>query len=132
MTGYASFAERIIASGILRDPWVDGVPRFRAEPLIVTEARYGELCRAAEAVAEACHALALLLVDEPELLDVALGLTPYQRAMWTASAPAWHGVARVDAFFTADGVAIAKSTATRPRAKPKPSSSGSSRRALRA
>jgi glutathionylspermidine synthase len=105
---YASFAERIVASGILRDPWIDGVPRFRVEPLVVPKARYAALCRAAEAVAEACHALVLLLQEEPLLLEETLGLTPYQRAMWTTSAPAWHGVARADVFFTADGIAVAE------------------------
>jgi glutathionylspermidine synthase len=37
-----------------------------------------------------------------------LGLTPTQRALWTASAPAWHGIARADVFFTRDGVAVAE------------------------
>ena len=49
-----------------------------------------------------------LLVDEPRLLEDVLGLTPVQRTMWTASAPAWHGLARADVFFTHDGVAVAE------------------------
>jgi hypothetical protein len=49
-----------------------------------------------------------LLVDEPRLLEDVLGLTPFQRMMWAASAPAWHGLARADVFFTEDGVAVAE------------------------
>ena len=105
---YDAFAERIVAGGVLRDPWVDGRPRFRAEPVIVEAARYGQLCRAAEEVAAACQAMVSILVDEPRLLEDVLGLTPFQRAMWTASAPSWHGLARADVFFTDDGVAVAE------------------------
>jgi glutathionylspermidine synthase len=105
---YDAFAERVIAGGILRDPWVDGRPRFRPEPVIVEAERHTELCRAAEDVAAACHAMVSLLLDEPRLLEDVLGLTPFQRTMWTASAPAWHGLARADVFFTADGVAVAE------------------------
>ncbi|HEY3819480.1 MAG TPA: hypothetical protein VGL81_20060 [Polyangiaceae bacterium] len=105
---YDAFAERVVAGGILRDPWVDGRPRFRAEPVIVDAARHAELCRAAEDVAAACHAMVSLLVDEPRLLEDVLGLTPFQRMMWAASAPAWHGLARADVFFTEDGVAVAE------------------------
>ena len=105
---YDAFAERVIAGGILRDPWVDGRPRFRPEPVIVDAGRHGELCRAAEDVAAACHAMVSVLLDEPRLLEDVLGLTPFQRTMWTASAPAWHGLARADVFFTEDGVAVAE------------------------
>jgi len=107
-TAYAAFAERVIAGGILRDPWVDGRPRFRAEPVIIDAAQHRELCRAPEDVAAACHAMVSLLLDEPRLLEDVLGLTPFQRTMWTASAPAWHGLARADVFFTEDGVAVAE------------------------
>ena len=105
---YDAFAERVIAGGILRDPWVDGRPRFQPEPVILDAGRHEALCRAAEDVAAACHAMVSLLVDEPRLLEDVLGLTPFQRTMWTASAPAWHGLARADVFFTEDGVAVAE------------------------
>jgi glutathionylspermidine synthase len=105
---YDAFAERILAGGILRDPWVDGRPRFRAEPVVVDAEQHAELCRAAEDVAAACHAMVSLLVDEPRLLEDVLGLTPFQRTMWAASAPAWHGLARADVFFTDDGAAVAE------------------------
>jgi glutathionylspermidine synthase len=105
---YAAFAERIVASGLLRDPWLDGRPRFREEPVVLPAARHAQLRRAAEEVAAACHAMVAVLLDEPRLLEDVLGLTPVQRAMWTASAPAWHGIARADVFFTDDGVAVAE------------------------
>jgi hypothetical protein len=105
---YDDFAERITASGILRDPWVDGRPRFGAEPVVLDAGSYAELCRAAEDVAAACQAMVAIVEDEPRLLEDVLGLTPFQRTMWTASAPSWHGLARADVFFTDDGVAVAE------------------------
>jgi glutathionylspermidine synthase len=105
---YAAFSERVVAGGIVRDPWIDGRPRFRPEPVILEARRYAALCRAAEETAAACHAMVLLLQDEPRLLNDVLGLTPIQRAMWMASAPSWHGVARADVFFTRDGIAVAE------------------------
>jgi glutathionylspermidine synthase len=105
---YTAFAERVVAGGILRDPWIDGRPRFRAEPVVVEADRYAALCRAAEDVATACHALVSVLLDEPRLLEDVLGLTPVQRAMWTAAAPSWHGIARADVFFTDEGIAVAE------------------------
>jgi glutathionylspermidine synthase len=108
-SAYEAFADRIVSGGILRDPWMDGQPRFALEPVIVEADRHEALCRAAEETAAACHAMVSLLLDEPRLLDDVLGLTAVQRAMWTASAPAWHGVARADVFFTEDdGIAVAE------------------------
>jgi glutathionylspermidine synthase len=105
---YAGFAERIVAGGVLRDPWIDGQPRFREEPVVLSAERYAQVCRAAEEVAAACQAMASVLLDEPRLLEDVLNLTPFQRAMWTAAAPAWHGIARADVFFADDGVAVAE------------------------
>jgi hypothetical protein len=105
---YAAFAERLVAGGILHDPWIDGCPRFREDPVVLEPARYLAACRAAEEVAAASHALTSILTDEPRLLRDALGLTEVQRAMWTASAPAWHGIARADVFFTRDRVVVAE------------------------
>jgi len=105
---YDAFAERLVASGVLRDPWIDGQPRFRAEPVVLDAERHAQACRAAEQTAAACHALVCMLMDEPRLVEEVLGLTPFQRAMWTASAPAWHAMARADVFFTDDGVAVAE------------------------
>lgn len=105
---YRAFAERVVAGGILTDPWVDGRPRFSPDPIVIDRARHHALSAAAEDVAAACHAMVALLLEEPRLLKDVLGLTPYQRMMWEASAPSWHGIARADVFVTRDGLAVAE------------------------
>jgi hypothetical protein len=107
-SGYDAFADRLSASGVLRDPWVNGRPRFREDAVVIDAARYAAICRAAEEVAAAAQAMVSVLLDEPRLLEAVLGLTPFQRAMWTAAAPAWHAIARADVFVTEDGVAVAE------------------------
>lgn len=101
--GYADFARRLWATGLVADPWVDGAPRFRQEPLVVPAARGRALCAAAEAVALAYDEVNQLCVDDPSLLASYFHLTPWQRAMWAASGGAWHCVARADVFVTAEG-----------------------------
>jgi len=105
---YDAFARRITASGVVTDPWVFGVPRFREEPVIVAAAEARALYRLAEAVAEVYNELCLLVADEPELLDSFFGLSPYQKAMWMASQPLWHALARADVFVTDEGLQIAE------------------------
>src|SRR4051794_21010987 len=105
MTGalsYEALAERLVATGIVTDPWLEGRPRFRVEPARLARPRVEAMYRAAEALAAAFHELALLCAREEALLE-GLALTPAQRAMWLASAPRWHGIARADVFETADG-----------------------------
>jgi glutathionylspermidine synthase len=102
---YAAFAAAICADGLISDPWFDGAPRFAETPIVLSMAEAQELARAAEDVVAAIDELVRLCQADPTLLD-ALGLTPFQRLLWLASAPHWHGLARVDAFFTSDGVAI--------------------------
>ena len=103
---YDAYARRILASGILSDPWIDGAPRFREEPYIVSAALARELRVAAEEVSAVYNELCLLVADEPRFLDDFFALTPWQKAMWTASAPLWHGLARADVFVTSDGLAF--------------------------
>lgn len=103
---YSAFAEKIIASGLITDPWLAGEPRFREEPVILSAARAREMARAAEAIAEAYNELCLLVADDPESLDTFFCLTPYQKAMWMASQPLWHGVARADVFVTKEGLQV--------------------------
>jgi glutathionylspermidine synthase len=100
---YLSFASRITADGILSDPWVDGRPRFRDRPLVLRAPDHLALTRAAEEVCAAYNEVAKLCAADPELLDRFFGLTPFQRLMWDAAAPSWHGLARADVFVTADG-----------------------------
>jgi hypothetical protein len=100
---YVDLAARVTATGILSDPWLDGRPRFRADPLILPPAIDRQLRDAAETIARLHDEVAQLLWREPALVDEFLGLTPFQRLMWQSSAPAWHGLARADVFLTADG-----------------------------
>ena len=105
---YDNFARRVVAGKVLTDPWSDGRPRFREEPLFITTEERQAMYRAAEAVAEVYNELCLIVCDHPELLDDFFGLTPFQKAMWHASAPLWHGLARADVFITEEGLAFAE------------------------
>lgn len=104
--GYDAFARRIVGSGILSDPWIDGAPRFREEPIIVSSRLERELHRASEEVAAVYNEMCLIVGDEPRLLDDFFMMTPVQKAMWTASQPHWHGIARADVFVTEEGLAF--------------------------
>jgi len=105
---YDAFARRITASGIVTDPWLGGVPRFREEPLVLSSAAARAMYRVAESVAEVYDELCLLVADEPALLDGFFGLSAYQKAMWLASQPLWHVLARADVFVTDEGLQIAE------------------------
>jgi glutathionylspermidine synthase len=103
---YDELAARIVATGILSDPWLDGRPRFRSDPILLSPALDAELRRAAEAMAVLHDQVARRCLEEPALLDEFFHLTPFQRLMWQASAPAWHGIARADVFRTAEGLQV--------------------------
>jgi glutathionylspermidine synthase len=105
---YDAFAARIVASGVLSDPWLDGKPRFREAPVVLSPTQASALHKAAEDVAAVYNEMCLLVGDDPRLLDDFFLLTPFQKAMWTASEPRWHGIARADVFMTADGLAFAE------------------------
>ena len=105
---YEEFAKRITASGVVTDPWVFGEPRFREQPLVVPAAEARALYQVAEAVAEVYQELCLIVGDDPGVLDSFFKLSPYQKAMWMASQPLWHVIARADVFATADGYQIAE------------------------
>lgn len=97
---------RIVAAGLIGDPFYEGTPRFREDPVIVPRARYEAMARAAEAIVAAHdEAVALVLRDET-LLDSFFELMPCQKLAFLASAPFWHGYARADVFDTEDGPKI--------------------------
>ncbi len=106
MSDYDAFARRLVASGVLSDPWLDGAPRFREEPVVVEASLADDLRRAAEEVAAVYNELCLIVADEPRFLDDFFMLTPFQKAMWATSQPRWHGIARADVFVTDDGLAF--------------------------
>ncbi len=108
LLAYDAFAKRVMESKILTDPWLDGRPRLREEPVFVTGAEQRALYKAAEEVATVYNELCLIVTDHPEMLETFFGLSPMQRAMWLAGAPLWHGLARADVFVTADGLAFAE------------------------
>src|SRR5437016_4053174 len=103
MTDYAAFAARLTASGVISDPWFEGQPRFQQFPLVLRAAEQAALYRTAEEMAAAWNELCLLCAAEPGLVSGFLGLTAMQQALWQASAPLWHGIARADVFLTDDG-----------------------------
>ncbi len=100
---YAAFAARVVASTPILDPWYDGKPRLREEPLILSPGELGEMYRAAEEIAAVYDEVTRLVRARPELLGEFFGLTPLQQAMWLTSAPQWHGIARADLFRTTEG-----------------------------
>jgi glutathionylspermidine synthase len=116
--GYDAFARQVVASGIVTDPWVNGAPRFREAPVVLRAAEQRALYRAAEDVAAVYDELCLHVASHPELLDTFFGLTPWQKAMWLSSAPLWHGLARADLFFTAEGIAVAELNSDTPTGEP--------------
>jgi len=105
---YEAYATRIVESGILSDPWVDGQPRFRQEVLLLSRSEQRTLYRAAEDMVAVYDELCRIVADEPTLLDSFFALTPCQKAMWHSSQPLWHGLARADLFMTAEGPVLAE------------------------
>jgi glutathionylspermidine synthase len=100
---YEALAEHLLRTGLVTDPWLEGVPRFRAEPLLMARERQAALYQAAEDVAAAYHELVLACAATPEVLDDFFCLTPCQKLMWQTSQPLWHGLARADVFITREG-----------------------------
>ena len=96
--GYAGFARRLMASGLVTDPWFDGQPRFQVAPLPLARADLDAMMRATEAVAAVLDELCGIVAADPAALDDFFAMTPAQKLMWQASAPLWHGIARADVF----------------------------------
>jgi len=115
---YLAFAERLMRAGLV-DAWVDGKPRFSAEPVFVLRREWSTMVHAVEALAMAWNEGCRLCERDPSLLDEALALTPVQKKMWTASKPLWHGFARADVFRTIDGrIQICEINADTPTGQP--------------
>ena len=96
--GYADFARRLMASGLVTDPWFDGRPRFQVSPLPLARADHDAMTHATEAVAAVLDELCHIVAADPATLDDFFAMTPAQKLMWQASAPLWHGIARADVF----------------------------------
>lgn len=116
---YTTFAQQVIDTRIISDPWVEGKERFRLEPEVLTPERYDRFCRAIEGVGLAYDEMIRLLQAEPDLVDRHFHLTAWQRVMWTAAAGEWHGMARGDAFVLNDGsIRICELNADTPSGEP--------------
>jgi glutathionylspermidine synthase len=100
---YGEFAQRLYATGLVSDPWLNGRERFRLRPVILSREEADALYRAAECVAALYHELTGIVLAHPELLREFFQLTPWQQAMWLAAEGRWHGIARVDLFVCTDG-----------------------------
>jgi|YNPMSStandDraft_2_1061718.scaffolds.fasta_scaffold07566_2 glutathionylspermidine synthase len=99
---YAELAHALLKTGIISDAWLNGVERFRTEPIIMSQQTYNALCRAAESIGNAYHELAQIVWHNPTYLDDFFHLTPFQKLMWLSSGGAWHTIARLDVFITND------------------------------
>jgi glutathionylspermidine synthase len=105
---YSSFANELVATGLIADPWVDGEPRFEREPVILSSGQAKALADAAKSIAAVYDEAVQVVAEDPELLDDFFGLTQVQKVMFEVSRPLWHGLARADVFFTDEGLQIAE------------------------
>jgi glutathionylspermidine synthase len=118
MSEYAAFARRIVATGFINDPWLEGVPRFAAAPVILTPDEHAALLDVGERVAAVIDEAVQLLADDDEQCAAFVPLSSAQRAMWQASGGLWHGVARADVFATDDGWQITELNSDTPTGEP--------------
>lgn len=103
---YDAFAQRVIADGVILDPWLDGEPRLSPEPLVLEADEHRALLQVGADVAELFDEAVQLVHEDDALLDGFFGLTPVQTLLWNASRPLWHGIARADVFLTSEGPVI--------------------------
>jgi glutathionylspermidine synthase len=118
LTSYDDFAAELVAEGVVKDPWVDGAPRFRMTPVLLDRATQAALYAAAEGMAVVHAAGARLCLREPALVSRYFDLPPSYARMWRASAPAWHGIARADVFLTEAGPRVCELNSDTPSGEP--------------
>ena len=115
---YDRFAARLSAGGVVMDPWLEGSPRFRVDPLVLPAERWRALAGVGEQLAAVYDEVCAIVADDPALLEEFFGLTPVQRALWLTSQPLWHGIARADVFVTAEGFAVTELNSDTPTGEP--------------
>jgi len=118
VASYEDFARHLVADGILSDPWVDGVPRFRMTPLVLDRVTQVSLYEAAESVAAAHSEAAALCAREPALVSRYFDPPWAYQLMWGMSGAAWHGIARADVFLTAHGPRVCELNSDTPSGEP--------------
>jgi len=97
-TGYLAFADRLVRTGLISDPWVDGRPRFEPGPCWLTPREARALASAAARVSAAIDEAVRSAAQDRACLDDFFGLTQAQKLMFAVAAPRWHGFARADVF----------------------------------
>jgi glutathionylspermidine synthase len=115
---YAAFAERVTASTLITDPWLDGAPRFSPHPQVLTLSAASALGRAAEDLAHAYHEGVCAVLRQPGLLDTFFGLTPVQKQMVDLGGSLWHGLARADLFRSRGGLVTSELNCDTPTGQP--------------
>jgi glutathionylspermidine synthase len=118
LTSYADFAADLVAQGIVKDPWVDGAPRFRMTPVRLDRATQASLYAAAEGIAAVHDEAAALCARDAELRRRFFDLPPSYELMWRMSAPLWHGLARADVFLTDAGPQVCELNSDTPSGEP--------------
>lgn len=117
-SSYDHFATKLLETGIFSDPWLEGSPRFRMEPLLVPEVQRESLYQVAEQIASVYNEACRVIDASEEYLDDFFKLTPVQKLMWEASRPFWHGIARADIFLTEEGPVACELNCDTPTGEP--------------
>jgi glutathionylspermidine synthase len=118
VTDYAELAALLSASGVITDPWLDGAPRFSAEPVILSAEDAALLAKVGEETAVVYDECVQLALDDEAVAVDFYRLTPAQVAMFRAHAPLWHVLGRVDVFFTDEGPKITELNSDTPTGEP--------------
>jgi glutathionylspermidine synthase len=118
LTSYDDFAAHLVAGGIVKDPWVDGAPRFRMTPVLLDRPTRDALYAAGEGIAAAHAAGARLCARDAALIPRYFDLPPSYERMWEASGGAWHGIARADVFLTEAGPQVCELNSDTPSGEP--------------
>lgn len=101
-----AFEDRIVEAGLIGDPFFEGAPRFREEPVVLSSKTWSAACDVARGIVRAHDELTRIVGADPDLLDSFYELLPCQRLLWEASSPFWHGYARADVFETDAGLVV--------------------------
>ena len=118
LTSYVDFAADLVAQGIVKDPWVDGAPRFRMTPELLDRATQAALYAAAEGIAAVHGEAASLCARDAELRRRYFDWPPAHELMWRMSSSHWHGLARADVFLTARGPQVCELNSDMPSGEP--------------
>jgi glutathionylspermidine synthase len=103
LTSYRDFASLLLDDGVLNDPWIEGMPRFRMEPVVLSGKMMSALYLAGETMVALHDEAARLCASDSRLVEDFFDWPATYWDMWLASRGAWHGVARADVFRTQAG-----------------------------